>query len=211
MSELLIRRRALMMAADRPYTRLRSLISNGKQVISTGYYPVTDNSTNFVFRFRVLGLGSTQIYFGVNNSVTPRPGNYTFQLPLVSNRLRNDLYNNYNDYFGSPSLDEEIEYKIIGNIATCLGTSLDVVSYSFTNPLYFFAQNQNGATAARMAFLYSKFETSNGTEFELVPHLRNSDGKPGLLNLANGDFLTNLLTKEFGYEMMDGTIVQPQS
>lgn len=213
----IMRRRGMMKEASggggvlpAGYTELKKLISNKNQQIDTGFYPTFATDIYFRFVFEVLEVNRTQIYFG---NYDDKNSNQISQLVQVSNRFRLDRYfAGSSAYTGTITINTDYEYVQDHDQVTCNGKTLTVPSdYSATRQLSIFARGGEASTNAVMAFYEAIYIDNTDTiALHLLPALRDYDSKPGLYDVARDVFLTNAITgHEFGYETMDGTVVNP--
>lgn len=182
------------------YYPVEYLQSTATQYIDSGYNP--GGNTRVVTRIEVTEeYGSNSfVLFGARQTSA---GSKVFAVwGEISNRaLRWDYNNSSNPLDSIPYLNEwEIDFNMNTFKANELSYTVSKATYTVTRPMYIFAMNQgtfNSDQIARMKLYYMKIYDSNTLVRDFVPCVRERDSKPGLYDLVNNVFYTNIGSDEF--------------
>ena len=203
----LLRRRAMYRDGEFPdmYQKLAFLQSDGKQYLSIDDYipQIGDSlSTNFVRMYNNKG------------GVVFSAGTGKFELITMTTRKTGVGLNTYMKYFtsGSASVvyntgEREKPYNLrVFSDGKILFDGVEIMSEvskskgSVNTNLYLFIR-ANLHTGFAGKILGFQAYRSGKTIFNLVPALRSSDGKPGMLDTVSKKFYVNKGTGEFLYEL----------
>lgn len=204
-----LRRRALM--NKNPERAIKCLLANGAQYIKTEYIPKsTDKITlkyiepsNLTTGLYVFGTRVGKSFSASNDTITIKAESTTYS----------------NLYFGNSSnvarinhvANLEIEVVVDGVNSTINGSLVGIKAAEFDckNPLYLFALN-NGGTVYKPfkgKIKQCTVERYGSVIHNWIPH--NNGGAIGMMDTVNNVFCGNAGSGEFGYELFDGTIVNP--
>lgn len=179
------------------YRKVEYLESSGTQYIDTGVYC----NHNMSFSAGIAKIQNTNTtWFGSRNS-----GNYATkneQIYLNQNTRTITLYTTTADVANA---DFELNYITI--ITPQIGTRYDIRDMTCVETmnnaiysLFLFGMNDIGTptlTATRIYYLIVK--ENQVTLHYFIPVVRNTDDKPGMYDLVNDMFYTNIGTGEFTY------------
>lgn len=177
------------------YTQIKSLKSDGKQFIDTGFIADSDIVT-YKFKLSNLGTANNTSLFGSEKSTS---GSYS----CVPFRAGNAFY----IYIGNSNIGEtisntdvEYEIEINNNTITIYRDGSPAAPYSFTGSIktdlsvYLFANHDSVSGAIQKCDCgYEYFQVyKNGLlELDLIPCRRNSDNILGMFDLVSQTLLTN--------------------
>ena len=201
---MMLRRRAMYSDLELPagYQKCAFLSSNGKQYLSVDDYipQIGDSlSINFV----------TNTYYNFGTILSAGTGDYTIisMFGEPENRLYMKYFTNGDASYKSRVEVREKPYNLRffsdGKILFD-GTEIDSEVTKSKTPvntnLYLFirANLQQGFAGKILGF---QADRSGETILNLVPALRSSDGKPGMLDTVSKKFYVNKGTGEFLYEL----------
>lgn len=197
------------------YTELKYLQSSGTQYIKTGIYPTS--TTNIDLSFMYMGGGSTSWIpiFGERSS-----SNLMFYALFV-NKDNLKLSPNYSNYDpGSTStmyveVNKLTNWKNIGNnfyIDDVLSASTDSTITTSDKDVWLFELHQYNDTpmsrGTPIRIYNCKFYQNNFLVRNYIPCL-DTNNTPCLYDTITETTFYNRGTGTFGYETMDGTIVNP--
>ena len=173
----------------------RYSISNFNAVISElGCNIVFGTLNNYVGRVR---YGTNTIAYNAGTATVEGGTNWGVRGQLYSIMAERDAFNTKID------CDELSSHGTVANS----GSIIDNLS------IYMFAVNKDNnpllLSGAILCIAFCKIWDNNYLVRDFVPCIRKSDNKPGMFDLVSREFFVNQGTGEFGYEKMDGTIINP--
>lgn len=203
------------------YTDLEYLETNTNQYIDTGRI-VHSNTEYWEFDYQPLLVGdrtdySTAVPGGIYDGSKYWQCNYTVSYGKPRAMWGGSVYDK--SMIAAADKYNRVTYKLnsktlwVNGVQTTLGSSNVVDStltmYLFVRHLASGSGRDYTAQNRQRMWRTTVYDLEGNKLAEYLPKLRNSDGKPGMLEVISGTFLVNIGSGEFGYKKMDGTIVAP--
>lgn len=159
------------------YKEVEYLESTGTQYINTGYIPSIGDIYNI--RFANIKENDNEVLMGCRSNGDYQTSTDQIYLNLTGN-------NTILSFAGTISQKKEnrIQNK---NYEITFGSNDGNFSNNAIQPIYIFALNDKGTTIANAYSKVNNFKIYNNNELvrNLVPVIRKSDNKPGMLDMAN--------------------------
>lgn len=200
----------LVWGLPKGYKRCKYLESNGKQYIDTGV--ILDSKTYSYIKYVFLKQVTSGI-FGARSQPLANAYNSLYysgdwKLYVTARKGTSGALNQGYRITGVP-IAAEIEFKYPVCTANYNGEKMEYkmndIAFSCEHTAMLFSFN-NGGTVYTPAII--KLEKAIFGEHIFIPSLDNS-GLPCLFDLKTKQAFYNLGTGDFGYELMDGTYVDP--
>lgn len=195
------------------YTQVKYIKNTGTQYIDTGLFPLEITSGKFDISWDEISSG-TSYFMGGYYSVTSGSNYYS---PLLVNRDKTAGFGyasvwETSNFVWNIGDRHKVSFTIISGKQTLFIDNVEIINKSST-----IERPETTATVPILAYQYQNnrlpaygwkgkiysiklYGNNNELIRNYVPCYRNSDTKPGLYDLVNNVFYTNIGTGEFTYE-----------
>ena len=188
------------------YTPVKYLKSNSSQYINTGVAGGSDTQEiDIVFKYTtyvawgaIFANNVADSYNGVRLLCYPSSGQLCSNLNTICGTQGNQYFNCSLNAIHHMIIRKS---EIITDGVSTTRTKLTQGTDNTTNICLFNRSITNPATGRDIGLSVYQFKVRNNGELQcdLVPVIRNSDGKPGMYDRVTGNFRTNIGTGEFTY------------